>query len=351
MLVNLSELYEAFKKDHSTIKISFAKFCSVRPKWCKLLSSSGSHNVCVCQKHQNSILAALALDLEYKDLMKMIVCDTESRICMIYRCDSCPGKDALLEFLKTTITDLDSDDKILFQQWRSTDRSDLEHIEMEAHDFFEFLANLIDKLTIHSYISKCQARYLKQLKNDLNQKQNVCIVLADFSENYTMTVQDEIQSFHFNKPQCTIHPLVVYLPSPDQSSSYIQQSLAFFSDDLNHDTSFVFAMQKELACYLKTNYPFIHTIEYFSDGCAGQYKNFKNFLNLTYHLSDFKLSANWNFFATSHGKSACDGIGGAIKRKIVHRSLAQPFQNQILTARDAYCFCKSSMPSINFYFL
>ena len=123
---------------------------------------------------------------------------------------------------------MDLDDKILFQQWRSTDRSDLEHIEMEAHDFFEFLANLIDKLTIHSYISKCQARYLKQLKNDLNQKQNVCIVLADFSENYTMTVQDEIQSFHFNKPQCTIHPLVVYLPSPDQSSSYIQQSLAFF---------------------------------------------------------------------------------------------------------------------------
>ena len=351
LLGNLSELYEAFKKDHSTIKISFAKFCSVRPKWYKLLSSSGSHNVCVCRKHQNSILAALALDLEYKDLMKMIVCDTESRICMIHRCDSCPGKDALLEFLKTTITDLDSDDKILFQQWRSTDRSDLEHIEMEAHDFFEFLANLIDKLTIHSYISKCQARYLKQLKNDLNQKQNVCIVLADFSESYTMTVQDEIQSFHFNKPQCTIHPLVVYLPSPDQSSSYIQQSLAFFSDDLNHDTSFVFAMQKELACYLKTNYPFIHTIEYFSDGCAGHYKNFKNFLNLTYHLSDFKLSANWNFFATSHGKSACDGIGGAIKRKLVHISLAQPFQNQILTARDAYCFCKSSMPSINFYFL
>ena len=78
--------------------------------------------------------------------------------------------------------------------------------------------------------------------------QNVCVVLADFSENYTITVQDEIQRLHFNKPQCTIHPLVLYFPSPDQSSPYIQQSLAFFSDDLNHDTSFVFAMQKQLAC-------------------------------------------------------------------------------------------------------
>ena len=75
-------------------------------------------------------------DIWVHNLMKMIVCNTESRICMIHRYDSCPGKDALLEFLKTTITDLDSDDKILFQQGRSTDRSDLEHIEMEAHDFF-----------------------------------------------------------------------------------------------------------------------------------------------------------------------------------------------------------------------
>ena len=144
---------------------------------------------------------------------------------------------------------------------------------------------------------------------------------------------------------------MLYLPSADQSPPYIQQSLAFFSDDLNYDTSFVFAMQKQLACYLKTNYPFIQAVEYFSDGCAGQYKNFKILLHLTYHLTDFGLSANWKFFVTSHGKSACDGIGGAIKRKLVHRSLAQPYQNQIPTAKNAYCFCKSSMPSINFHFL
>ena len=67
-------------------------------------------------------------------------------------------------------------------------------------------------------------------------------------------------------------------------------------------------------------------------------KTSKIFLILHIICRTSKLSANWNFFATSHGKSPCDGIGGAIKRKLVHRSLAQPFQNQILTARDAYCF-------------
>ena len=71
--------------------------------------SSGSHNVCVCQKHQNSILAALAVDLEYKNLMKLIVCNTENRICMIHRCDFCPGIEALLKFLQ-----------ILLQIWNQT---------------------------------------------------------------------------------------------------------------------------------------------------------------------------------------------------------------------------------------
>ena len=34
LLLDLSELYQAFKNQHLTIKISFAKFCSTRPKWC-----------------------------------------------------------------------------------------------------------------------------------------------------------------------------------------------------------------------------------------------------------------------------------------------------------------------------
>ena len=62
--------------------------------------------------------------------------------------------------------------------------------------------------------------------------------------------------------------------------------------------------------------PHINKLHYFSDGCAGQYKNFKNFLNMCHHKQDFGLEAEWTFFATSHGKSPCDGIGGFVKRYI-----------------------------------
>ena len=123
-----------------------------------------------------------------------------------------------------------------------------------------------------------------------------------------MTVPDEIQSFHFNKPQCTIHPLVLYLPSFSQSSLHIQQSMAFFSDDLNHDTSFVFAMQQKLVSYLEQSYPHIEHIEYFSDGCAGQYKNFKNLLNLT-SLKGFWAFSKLEFLCYKfHGKSSWEGV-------------------------------------------
>ena len=94
--------------------------------------------------------------------------------------------------------------------------------------------------------------------------------------------------------------------------------------------------------------PSVKSIEYFSDGCAGQYKNYKNLLNLTYHQQDFKISVNWNFFATSHGKSPCDDLGGAIKRKLTNESLKRPQRNQITTPQQCFEESKKLMPSTHF---
>ena len=62
-------------------------------------------------------------------------------------------------------------------------------------------------------------------------------------------------------------------------------------------------------------------VYYFSDGAASQYKNRKNFLNLCYHQADFGIPAQWHFSATSHGKGACDGLGGTMKRLAARASL------------------------------
>ena len=61
LLVNLHELYVAFKKDNPNEKIGFSKFCSLRPKWCIIVGSSGTHSVCVCTNHQNAKLLVSAI--------------------------------------------------------------------------------------------------------------------------------------------------------------------------------------------------------------------------------------------------------------------------------------------------
>ena len=93
----------------------------------------------------------------------------------------------------------------------------------------------------------------------------------------------------------------------------------------------------------------IETIHYFSDGCADQYKNCKNFINICHHEQDFAMKCTWSFFATSHGKSPCDGIGGTVKTLTSIVSLHRTTNNHILTASAMFDFCQIEIKGISFY--
>ena len=115
--------------------------------------------------------------------------------------------------------------------------------------------------------------------------------------------------------------------------------------------SIVYTFVKELFPYIKDKYLQISKLIYFRDGCAGQYKNCYNFINLLHHEADFGLQAEWNFFATSRGKNACDGIGGALKRSAAKASLQRPLVNQILNPLDFYNFCKTNVKNVKMCFV
>lgn len=117
---------------------------------------------------------------------------------------------------------------------------------------------------------------------------------------------------------------------------------------MNIDVAFVYETQKLIIQYIKEDIPGIKNVCYFSDGCAGQYKNCKNFLNLCFHERDFSLKASWAFFATSHGKSPCDGIGGTVKRLVGKESLQRITGDVIDSAEKVLNFCKSRNVNIKF---
>jgi hypothetical protein len=349
ILSNLRELYSSFKWEYPDLKVGFSKFCNLRPKWCILAGSAGTHTVCVCSIHQNVklLLDAVKIKESYKDLIKMLVCNVEDSDCMLRHCDKCPSNDALIEHLTEKLSeDYDLEEEIILSQWVNTDRAEMVKQLISVEDFISVLSKSLDKLIPHHFITKSQSKTFKKLKED--PPLNTAIVVMDFSENYSYTIQNEIQSYHWNRGSCTIHPVGVYLK---KESNVLISNHCFISDDLEHDTSFVNYVQREITKWLKENHPEIDKVHYFTDGCAGQYKNRNSFKNLSEHYKDFNVKAEHSFFATSHGKSICDGLGGTVKRIVRKASLQLSDENQIQTANAVYEFCKMNIEKINFQFI
>lgn len=105
---------------------------------------------------------------------------------------------------------------------------------------------------------------------------------------------------------------VVYYKHLNELNHY---NFVAISDVLNHDFKAVNTIIRKLIDFLKGKFTQLSRIFYFTDGAGSQYKNKYNFRNLCHHKEDFGIEAEWHFFATSHAKGPCDGIGGIVKRK------------------------------------
>lgn len=125
----------------------------------------------------------------------------------------------------------------------------------------------------------------------------------------------------------------------------MQCSVGIFSHAVVH------TFQKRLISDVKAVVPSVTKIIYFSDGAASQYKNKKNFINICHHYNDFCLEVEWNFFASCHGKNACDGVGGTTKREVAKASLQRAYTNQILSPKEMYDYCSEKIPGISYVFV
>lgn len=349
MLCSLKELYQIFKEANPQIKIEFSKFAQLRPKECILIGGSGTHSICVCALHQNAKLLFSGGQLQilaednhinfpsYKHWTALSICNPSTVKCYLGQCANCPGDEHLKDTLQTALP-LHVSEIITFKQWVQTDRSNLVTLCMPVDEFVDYLSDLMKKLKVHGFITSEQNKFLDQVKINLNDGE--CLTICDFAENYSFIVQDSVQGYYWNNSQATIHPFVTYFKNSDGEVQHI--SFVIISDILEHNTVAVHLFQKKLIKFLRECKNLsLNKITYFSDGCAAQYKNRKNFVNLTHHEDDFGCKAEWHFFATSHGKGPCDGIGGSLKRSAAFASLKRPLNNQIVNAKDLYIFAQT----------
>jgi len=316
--VHLERTLCGFQKPKPTTKLGFSKFCTFRPKWCVSAGSSGTHAVCVCAMHQNVILLLHAAHIEetFQELIAMAVRDIKNRDCVLQRCSNCPGFGNVHGKLKDMFED--DCEEINFEQWVSVNRTELITQSLLVSEYIQLLLSKLTALTPHHYIAHSQSSYLKKRKEEMNEKS--ALVLMDFAENYSFHVQDEAQGYHWTHQSCTVHPVVCYYKSSSNELNHL--NLCFLSEELQHDTTMVYLIQEKTMQIIKDIVPNLNNVEYFSDGCAAQYKN-KSFYNLCMQKQDFGVEATWLFFATSHGKSPCDGIGGTVKRATATENLRQ----------------------------
>lgn len=355
VLANVKEIYQLFKEKFPTIKIGFSKFCELRPKNCILAGKSGTHTVCVCTLHQNIKLMMngakmqnFVLDDEtslksYHSCLAKIMCNPPSQHCYMNTCKECPGVTQFKELLYTKFND-EMIDEVTYKKWVTVDRCSMETVVKNTDDFIDDFLETLLKLKTHAFISNQQKEHYSEIKENLTEGH--VVANCDFAENYSFIIQDEIQSFHWTTTQATIHPFIIYYKWEGKLKNL---QYVFISDCLEHNTVAFYVFQKKLLEMLKQTLPFdLKKITYFSDGSAAQYKNRKNFYNLCLHKQDFGIEAEWQFFATSHGKSACDGLGGTVKRLAAKASLQRPYDQQILTPRQLYDFATENISSIDF---
>ncbi|XP_044585216.1 uncharacterized protein LOC123265492 [Cotesia glomerata] len=227
ILCNLKELYQSFKAQYNSVAIGFSKFASLRPTYCILAGSSGTHVVCVCTIHQNVKLMLEGCNFPkfakntdwvvesqpiYKNLLNKLVCNNPKESCFSRMCNSCPNNEEIADYFRVSFNESDVNE-IQYKMWTSTDRCTIVNVTSDSEDFIDTLVTQLDKLLKHDFIAKTQSRFFSDTK--LNLKSGEFTVVFDFAENYAFVVQEAAQGFHWNNGQATIFPMVIYYNEND----------------------------------------------------------------------------------------------------------------------------------------
>ncbi|KAL5459789.1 hypothetical protein EMCRGX_G033165 [Ephydatia muelleri] len=203
-------------KSWSRRKVAKVFGVSRRLNFSILAGAAGTHSVCVCTIHQNIKLMMAGGKIEsltdglykhYRHCLAAMHCNPPNIDCHFGNCNQCTGTEPLHKSLQAAF-DKHSIDTVEFKQWTSTDRATLETRVLQVDEFVDCFNTMMKKLVVHDFTAKMQSSFMQQKKESLNEGE--FLVIADFSENFSFVVQDEVQSFHWNNSSATVHPFVCY---------------------------------------------------------------------------------------------------------------------------------------------
>ena len=187
------------------------------------------------------------------DLITRMVCTTQREECFIGECDNCPTE-TLIDTL-THNNAIDHDEECTWTVWKKVNNKfDLQQITGSVDSLLTEIEEKWNVFLFHVYCNRQQRQYIKELREKSTDK-TFLVAQMDFSMNFTLIRQREVQQGFFSQHQATL--FTIHLTSGRE-----QRNVAIISNYMEHTTSFVYCAQVILVRFIKKNFPLVTKISY-----------------------------------------------------------------------------------------
>ena len=318
----MKNLHRKFLAENNTSHISYASFCRLRPFWV-VHPSLSDRDTCQCRLHENlGFLADKLCQLKVigtsnlESLTELVCCDIGSKTCMYGECEDCKSRNVTLS------NSYDGAQKVTYMQWATEDKAKSndeessvakitvkQTIESSQEELVERFHTHLTKFKRHLFNIGQQYAYYRGLRSCMANDE--CLIHIDFSGNFSCKYSNEIQSVHFGSShqQATLHTGVIYVGGTQEPTCFTS-----ISPSKHKSPAAIWEHLKPVLDYVQTTHPEVSVVHMFSDGPCTQYRQKGNFFLFSTELDKRGLRGTWNFFESSHGKGAPDGVGAALKR-------------------------------------
>ena len=357
--------YKKFRKFNRD-KVGYVAFVKLKPKNVRQLKPS-ERIVCCCIKCENTKLSIqslnlaslkldgfdLKLDSEW-DCSDLTVCQYDTfpaQECLKRNCSNC-GIDKISEHYSPLINS-HGQEEIKTNKWKYVKETrKVRNVEKvvtsvqlitEKKKISQVIFELeteAKELSSHLFRAKWQQTMFAKAKEEMQPKSAVMVL--DFAENYTCSLQSEVQSHHWSLNQVTVHPVVAFVNASETAGPYTNIStMIFITADRKHDSAAVQVFTEKSVQELKAKFETERFVE-FTDCCAGQYRGKSAFADLSFLSKDLQIERH--FFESSHGKSSADGMSAVVK----HAATKAVTNNEIIirNAEEFYLFCEKNLKQV-----
>ena len=316
--LTVDEVFSLFKEKYPNVKVGRSKFFELKPPNVLHMSKSPKDQ-CKCVTHENFrlLLTPFKINVD-KDFWSTVLCTSSdlNSPCWKQDCKDCAGGSLLLNLIaqKGNSDELD----VTWYTWESIDSVTKKGKEVKRiskvlkggcmGELKELVKNAWGNYVYHVRTKRIMSN---EFQKDLS-KENLLVLQVDFAMDYnTQHNAKEVQSAIYGRQN-----VVIFTAAVRHEGSWNSYSVVTDSDKYKNTVR---------VCIMMIMKDFLSTADIsavdkfiiWSDGPSCEFRNQFCTGKLLFEMCMLvKRVSYWKYFAASHGKGVCDGIGGGLKARV-----------------------------------